>query len=77
MKQSWQGMKSHIWILLNKISNHYGGDDEVWLIEYARDLVVMHKDNLDELIDCLRNLERQLEFMPLLATTKEEVQDLL
>jgi hypothetical protein len=40
--------------LIKQVSNHYGGDEEIWLSEYIAEVIAFNK--IDEAITCFQNL---------------------
>lgn len=63
-KQSWREQKNEICQLIKQISEHYGGDDLIWLRGYANDVIMNHKDDLSVPLACFRDLQSQLSYTP-------------
>lgn len=53
--------KNELAVLIKKVSDAYGGDDVVWLREYAKEVIELNRQNLDVALDCFNNL---LKFAP-------------
>lgn len=53
--------RAKIFELIKKVSDHYSGDEINWLRAYALERVLHHKDNLDPLLECFLDLERQID----------------
>lgn len=47
--------------LIRQISENYGGDDQVWLDEYAKDILETNKDNLAAAVECFTEILRLSE----------------
>lgn len=52
----WIAKKNECYALIKKVSDLYGGDDVVWLREYAKEVVETYKDDLGTAIDCFGDL---------------------
>lgn len=53
--------RTKIYNLIKKISDYYGGDDQEWLREYAREVIEMNKHDLQPSLECFLDLERQID----------------
>lgn len=60
----WVAKKMHLWSIIKKVSDHYGGDDPEWLKQYAADVVEASADDLTKAVNCFLDLEKQLSWMP-------------
>lgn len=61
-KALWIAQKHTIWNLLKKLSKEHGGDEESWLIGYAKELVDFNTDNLTPVIEALQDMLSHLRF---------------
>ena len=52
----WIAKKNFLCSLIKKVSDAYGGDDDIWLREYAMDAVKTNKDDLGRAIICFESL---------------------
>lgn len=59
----WMAKKNQICSIINKISNHYDGDDPTWLDEYCQEIIQQNTNDLDGLLDCVWSLEDQLKWV--------------
>lgn len=59
--QSWKEKKDHLCWLIKSISEHYGGDTEAWLREYCREVINLHKNDLDKVLIYFENLASVLK----------------
>lgn len=59
----WLAKKNQLCVLIKKISDTYGGDEIEWLRDYCREIVELHKNDLQKALDCFLGLEKQLRFM--------------
>lgn len=48
--------RHELWALIKKVSNHFGGDDQEWLKEYARQIVDEH--GLEKSLACFKSLTK-------------------
>jgi len=46
--------------LIKKVSDYYGGDDEKFLEEYCGEIISINKDNLDKILECFLDLEKNI-----------------
>lgn len=54
---SWQEKKKDVLFLIIVIHTYYGGNEnDAWLKEYAHDVVMAHKEDLDKVIDCFYDI---------------------
>jgi len=58
-KTSWKDQKIYICELIKQLSDHYGGDEIIWLRDYAKEVVEQNKDGLESAIVCFEDLDRQ------------------
>jgi hypothetical protein len=58
----WIAKKNELCSLIKKVSDLYGGDDLVWLKEYAKEVIEVNRDGLDTALACFRELERQAKY---------------
>lgn len=47
---SWKEKKDIICTVIKSISDHYGGDEKIFLNDYCKDLIEVNKDCLDKLL---------------------------
>lgn len=48
-------------ILIHRISQHFGGDDEQFLFEYINDVIEKWSDDLDTALACFKSLSQNLK----------------
>lgn len=59
MKISWKERKNYLCRLIKQVSDENGGDDEEWLMEYAKEMINRYRDNLEVPIKCFEDLIRK------------------
>ena len=59
-KAVWIAKKMHLWSIIKRISDHYGGDDPEWLKAYAKDIVEAFPEDLNIALNCFLDLEKQI-----------------
>lgn len=60
----WIAKKNELAVLIKRISDHYGGDEVEWLREYFKEVLDAHADDINVALECFRDLERQLQYVP-------------
>jgi hypothetical protein len=55
--------------MINKISEHFGGDDVEWLREYCRDLIELNKNDLKPLLEGCFDIDQTLKFLDRKSST--------
>jgi hypothetical protein len=58
MVRSWKDQKDELCNLIKQVSDAYGGDEKDWLRQYAKDILEIHKEDLDKPILALRDISR-------------------
>ena len=56
MSKSWQQKREYVCKLVKIVSDHYGGDDPLWLEQYTQDLINRYVYELDIAIVCFEGL---------------------
>jgi hypothetical protein len=46
MSYSWLENKQRLWALIKRVSDKYGGDDQEFIEEYFKELVIKYKNEL-------------------------------
>lgn len=59
----WIAKKNELCGLIKQVSDAHGGDDVVWLREYAKEVIDAHSDDLNPALDCFRDLVAQLAYI--------------
>lgn len=59
----WLIKKNQIFVIIKKISDHYGGDDVQWLREYCRELIDSNKDDIQNLLNYYWEFEQKLKYL--------------
>lgn len=59
----WIAKKNELCSLIKKVSDLHGGDELLWLKEYAIEVIEVNKDGLDTALACFRELERQAKYV--------------
>jgi hypothetical protein len=57
----WLAQKNEVCSLIKKISDYYGGDEIDWLREYAREVIEANSSEMQNALDCFRDLSRQVD----------------
>lgn len=60
MKLSWKEAVQALRSLINEVSNGYGGDDEVWLDDYCKEIISIYKNDIFVAIDAFDSLVNQV-----------------
>lgn len=58
--RSWKDQSLYIWTAIKRISDYHGKDDHEWLRNYAHDIILTYRDNLQPVIDCFEDVASQL-----------------
>ncbi len=62
--RAWIDKKNELCRLVKTISDWEGGDDFEWLSDYCKIIVLAYFENLDEPLNCFRNVEQQIFSRP-------------
>jgi hypothetical protein len=54
--ESYKQKSESLYKLIKKVSDSYGGDDILWLREYARDVIKNNAGDIDRAILCFKSL---------------------
>jgi hypothetical protein len=57
MRYSWKGRRDYFCLLVKEVSDHYGGDDIVFLREYVKELINEYRDSLETVIRAVEALK--------------------
>jgi hypothetical protein len=50
--------RNELWALIRKISTFHGGDEDLWLREFAK--VMVEKHGFEKSLECFKNIASQL-----------------
>lgn len=60
----WIAKKNQVLVLIKKISDHFGGDEENWLKSYSEDVIELNKLDIQKALNCFWNLEENIKWLP-------------
>jgi hypothetical protein len=54
---AWKARRDYLCKLIKNVSDRFGGDDVVWLREYAKEVVKIYASDLEVAITCFADME--------------------